>query len=53
MKQHKRLRAHFFRDIHAFQPSRMSPALANRRQLLRRILRVINKDIGALCEFPE
>ena len=31
----------------------MPPALANRRQLLGRILRVINKNICALCEFSE
>ena len=35
------------RDLHALQPAGMSPALPLRRQLLRRILRVVNQHVRA------
>src|ERR1700735_385778 len=41
------------RNLHAFEPTGVAPALAFRRKLLRRILRVVNQDIRSLGELPE
>src|SRR5580704_11372444 len=40
-------------DLYSLKPARMAPPLARRGQLLRGILRIIDQDIGTVCELAE
>src|ERR1700733_9808747 len=53
MKKNKVSHLRFARNLHAFQPTRMTPAFAFRGQLLRRILGVIYQYIRSLRELPK
>src|SRR5271155_5838426 len=53
MKENQVSYLRFARNLHPFQPARMAPALAFRRELLRGILRVVDQYIRSLSELPK
>ena len=53
VKQHQIFDSHFLRDFHAFEPRRVAPALARRRQLFGSELRVVDKNVRARRQFPQ
>src|SRR5258708_25116915 len=53
MKQNQIPRAGFARNLCSGKPRRMSPTASRARELLRRVLRVVDENIRAAGEFYE
>ena len=53
VEQDQVLRLYLSCDLRAFEPTRMAPTLPRGRELLGRVLRVVDQDVCAAGELPE